>query len=838
MPSIENTLTNYKSSSTACLFLLPDAPKFTIVDANDAYLRLTGKTLGELIGRNLFEAFPEHHEEVNNKRVKALRNAVENTFRLKKPSKLRLQRYDVAIGKSTGLEVKFWNSDTIPVLDENGKVLFLVHTAVDVTEFVNQQSATPQADAMFYEEFTHPLFNDYPDGVATLDLYGNFLSVNKIFVDQSRFTKEDLLSMSFVRLITEKDFSRVFDLFQKGMKGEIQNFEAEMVNGAGMQMILNLTFLPILVNNEVLGIYMIVKDLTALKEAKLQVEAHQAQLINILESITDGFFAVDHDWTITYWNKEAERILRAPREQVIGRNLWDVYPEAVPLKFFEEYKHAMENQVSVRFDEFLPSLDLWLEITVYPNNGGLAGYFRDATSRVKAEEEIRNAKARYQNLFDFSPFPIWVYDIRTLKFLAINASAITTYGYSEAELLDMTIRDMYPAEEQESLDELIRSKMIPGQVNRTRIRLVKKSGEVLTVEIDSQPLTSWNETAGIIVAQDVTDKIRAEEALIASEQRFRALVQDGSDLTGILDLSGIFKYVSPSTKRVLGIDSVHLMDKNIFEFIHPEDKATFLEDFRTLSIQKSKHMAPFRVVSGVNQYRWIEASITDMSDDTTVCGIIINAREVTQRINNERKIKASIEHYNRISRAGTDAIYDWDLHTNELKWSKGFEQVFGFDAPEAASRKARWLELIHPEDQSRVIDELFLHLRDKKVRWKQQYRFLTAGGVYKAVLDRGFFVFDRDGEPERMIGAMQDITERLTFLSNMELENRMLKEISWMQSHIVRAPLARIMGLSELLTYNEGKITNKELLVHLTDSAHELDQVISSILSQTDKKGE
>lgn len=838
MPSTQTTLTNYKSSSTACLFLLPDVPKFTIVDANEAYLKLMGKTLTELIGKNVLEVFPENEDEADNKRVKALRNALENAVRLKKTSKLRLQRYDVTYGIGNGLSTKFWNTDTIPVVDGDKKVLFIVHAVTDVTEFVNQQSTSPAESAIFHDEFAHPLFNDYPDGVATLDLYGNFLSVNKIFVNQSKYCKEDLLEMSIVRLIAEKDFSRVFDLFQKGMKGEIQNFEAEMVTKEGTVMFLNLTFLPVLVNNEVLGIYMIVKDLTSLTEAKLQIEAHQAEMINILESITDGFFAIDRDWTVTYVNKEAERILRVPRETIIGLNIQDLSLESLPARALAAYEQAMTEQISIRFDEFMPNLNMWLEITVYPNNGGIAGYFRDATVRVKAEEEIRNAKARYQNLFDFSPFPIWVYDIQTLKFLAVNGAAINTYGYSEAEILNMTIRDLYPAEEQETLDELIRTKVNPGKVNKARVRLVTKSGEVLTVEIDSGPLTSWNEMARIIVAQDVTAKLRAEEALIASEQRFKALVQDGSDLTAITDLSGRFKYVSPSTQRVFGVDSAYLMNKNIFEFIHPEDTGNVVEDFKALGGLKSKHMAPFRVVVGVNQYRWIETFITDMSDDVAVGGIIINARDVTDRINNERKIKASIEHYNQISRGGTDAIYDWDLQTNELKWSKGFERVFGFDAPDASSRKARWLELIHPEDQAEVIEALFIHLRDKKVRWKQHYRFLTAGGVYKAVLDRGFFVFSVDGTPERMIGAMQDVTERLTMLSNMELENRMLKEISWMQSHIVRAPLARIMGLSELLTYNEGKITNKELLAHLTDSAHELDQIISSILAQTDKKGE
>jgi PAS domain S-box-containing protein len=216
---------------------------------------------------------------------------------------------------------------------------------------------------------------------------------------------------------------------------------------------------------------------------------------------------------------------------------------------------------------------------------------------------------------------------------------------------------------------------------------------------------------------------------------------------------------------------------------------------------------------------------------------VITGRDVTQRINNERKIKANIEHYNRNSRA-SDAIYDWDLQTNELTWSKGFHEVFGYGDFEADRSTVRWLDLIHPEDQEYVVDQIFVHLRDKKTRWKQQYRFLTAGGLYKAVIDRGFFVFNAAGEPERMVGAIQDVTERLTYISNMEQENKYLKEISWLQSHVVRAPLARIMGLSELLTYNEGKLTNKELLAHLTDSAHELDQIISSILTETDKKND
>jgi PAS domain S-box-containing protein len=834
MPQTEQTLTNFKSSVTPCLFLLPDAPRFTIVDANDAYLALCNKKIKQLVGRSMFDEFSENGDDAGNKRVKAVRGCLENALRLKKPGKLRLQRYDADLNCANELTAKFWNIDAIPILNEENKLLFLVFTIVDVTGFVNQQAQFPTDGSAVADHFAHPLFNDYPDGVASLDLYGNFLSVNKIFIDQTGVNKEEALSMSFVPLIAEKDFARVFDGFQKAMKGEVQNFEAEIISGEGLARMMNLTFLPIIVNNEVLGNYLITKDLTYLKEAERQAEANRVQLTTILESITDGFFAVDNQFTVTYFNKEAERILDLERSKVIGRNLWDVFPDAKAYKFYDELNHAMEQKVSVRFEEYLPSVNVWLESAVYPNEGGVSVYFNDVTERVAAAKELEKAKERYINLFDFSPFPIWVYNADTLEFLAVNSAAVKTYGYTEEEFLQMKIGDLYPPGDMAILNRMIQEKVKTKEANKNTIQLIKKSGELLIVEIDSKPLPSWSENARIIVAQDVTEKIKAQQDLKASELRFKALVQDGSDLTAILDISGMFKYVSPSITKILNVKPERLMDRNIFEFIHIEDRHVVTEDFKRLNVVKSIRMAPFRVMDGAGQFRWVETVITDLSDDEAVAGIIINSRDVTERIINERKIKANIEHYNDISKSNNGALYDWDLTTNELQWNRGFESVFGYENG-AQDMKAQWLELIHPDDRERLVDQIYLHLKEKKTRWKAHYRFLTSGGLYKAVLDRGFFVFKVDGTPERMIGAVQDITDRLTYSSDQEQQNKLLRDISWMQSHIVRAPLARILGLSDLLTYNEGQVVNAELLAHLADSAKELDQIISSILAQTDK---
>lgn len=230
--------------------------------------------------------------------------------------------------------------------------------------------------------------------------------------------------------------------------------------------------------------------------------------------------------------------------------------------------------------------------------------------------------------------------------------------------------------------------------------------------------------------------------------------------------------------------------------------------------------------------RWLETVMTDLTADPAIAGVVINSRDVTQRVQNEKKIRKSIDHYHEVSRTTADAIYDWDLNTNRLTWSKGLKDLFGHEQSGAGLSES-WFQLIHPDDRDRVVDALLHHLNAGKTKWKIEYRFRAADRNFRSVQDRGFFIFDDTGKPERMIGALKDISERVNYMTDLTGYNKRFGEISWMQSHVVRAPLARIMGLSELLRYNEGEITHQELLTHLTDSANELDEIIRNILRQT-----
>ncbi len=131
-------------------------------------------------------------------------------------------------------------------------------------------------------------------------------------------------------------------------------------------------------------------DITRLRtvEDALKVNMHEMKIM--LESITDGFFAVNSKWEFTYVNKESERLLEHSRDELIGKNIWKSLPYAAELKFHQELHRAYDQQTSVHFEDFITDKQKWFSVNAYPANDGLAVYFRDITEereyRVRIEE--------------------------------------------------------------------------------------------------------------------------------------------------------------------------------------------------------------------------------------------------------------------------------------------------------------------------------------------------------------------------------------------------------------------------------------------------------------------
>ena len=138
------------------------------------------------------------------------------------------------------------------------------------------------------------------------------------------------------------------------------------------------------------------------------------------------------------------------------------------------------------------------------------------------------------------------------------------------------------------------------------------------------------------------ERQRINQQLKLSERRFRALVQDGADLIGILDIEGNYIYVSPTSETILGIPPEDFIGKNAFDFIHPNDKERVYDEFMSLSTKKKLKIKAFRFQNHQKKYVWIETIVTNMLDDPAVNGIVANSRDITEQLNYEQKISQAV----------------------------------------------------------------------------------------------------------------------------------------------------------------------------------------------------
>ncbi|UZH55317.1 PAS domain S-box protein [Salinimicrobium tongyeongense] len=159
---------------------------------------------------------------------------------------------------------------------------------------------------------------------------------------------------------------------------------------------------PTFVDGKCVRINGSVQDISHIKNSELKALKASEEKQTILESIGDAFFTVDNDWVVTYWNQHAEKLLESHKDRILGKNFWEVFPDAVGTKFHTCYYKASKEQNIVDFEEYFERVNKWFDVTAYPSKGGLSVYFRDVTERKESELKIielnKNLKAYTEEL--------------------------------------------------------------------------------------------------------------------------------------------------------------------------------------------------------------------------------------------------------------------------------------------------------------------------------------------------------------------------------------------------------------------------------------------------------
>ncbi len=236
------------------------------------------------------------------------------------------------------------------------------------------------------------LFELNPEAVFSLDLDGNFTSANKVMLDKSecdwtaleKLTYKDLIHPDYLE-IANKSFSEV-------LKGAVLEYNAKAISAKGKTLDVALRAIPIYIDNEIVGAYVIATDITERVKTELEMKDVLDNLAKayvekdkILESITEGFFAIDSEWNFVYCNRVIERIWGIERQQIVGKNFWTLVDSANATDIKAEFSRSMQERVRVDFEMYYQPLAVWLRITAYPNDNGLSSIVKIINEEKRIE---------------------------------------------------------------------------------------------------------------------------------------------------------------------------------------------------------------------------------------------------------------------------------------------------------------------------------------------------------------------------------------------------------------------------------------------------------------------
>src|SRR5688572_11978426 len=414
-------------------------------------------------------------------------------------------------------------------------------------------------------------------------------------------------------------------------------------------------------HGDVIGGVAIIRDITNRKLLEATALDDHKRLAFHVENTPLAVIEWDNEFKVLRWSPAAQRLFGWTAGEVLGKrfNDWQfVVPDDLEAvnQVSQRQEHGQERHNISRNRNFTKLGSIlhceWYNSALYDDAGRLISVLSlvlDVTVARRIEEALRKSEMQYRLLFESNPQPMWVYDLSTLRFLAVNDTAIEHYGYSRAEFLDMTIMDIRPEEEIGLLCEYIASGK-PELDHAGEWLHRKKDGTVINVEITSNRVNFAGRSAEFVLANDITERKKAGDALLISEDRYRDLVDNSHELICTHDLEGRVLSVNPWAARVLGYPQGSIIGKNIRGGLLPEYRDRFDEYLRTVVTEGSaRGVMKVRTATGeIRLWEYYNTLRTEGVETPIVRGMAHDATERRQALKREKEARMEAEAANRV----------------------------------------------------------------------------------------------------------------------------------------------------------------------------------------------
>ncbi len=362
----------------------------------------------------------------------------------------------------------------------------------------------------------------------------------------------------------------------------------------------------------------------------------------LLDQVCNAVIATDVEGKIIYWNRFAHSLFQWTAEEVIGKHICNL----IIAKDMPQVAEAIlvnPNQTSVWQGNFVTKrkddTQFVVDVThaVIRDIDGLKGFlsvYVDATERKRSEVALKQSAANLKAIFNSSLQAVvmidWEYKIQAFNKTA-NDWAIKVYQKNLNEC--SSINDFLMADEIYDFHRAFNA-AIKGKSLKIEKLFRGINGDNYWFEINYCPvLDEAQQVIGVCqVALNIDQQKKAIDELAKSEERFRSLVQNSSDIITILEANGNIRYVSPSVKLILGYQPEDLVGKNVFDYIHPQDKSKAKNEFAERLKQPGVvGLTEIRLHHGSGKWIDVEVAVNNLLQEASTKGVVVNCRDIRER---------------------------------------------------------------------------------------------------------------------------------------------------------------------------------------------------------------
>ena len=658
--------------------------------------------------------------------------------------------------------------------------------------------------------------------VVVIDMDGKYAFVNNVFTDRFSFLNRNFIGQAYTDTVHPDDVDKCIQTVNKCLAHPDQTFTIRIRKPDTKQDNFYWTEWEFSIfknhNGTPIGIMSIGYDISESELASRQARLMAQKVESIIEDIPDAFYQLDRNWRFIKVNKVAEYYFGKSRKDLLGVTIWEALGEPSACNYPQELRKAMQDGVSVTFEEYNPELDKWLNTVVYPSTEGLTVFFKDVTKektdRQKLIDSERKLKAILDSTQDGNLLISADYTVLSAnKAAKNNVERVLGKKLEErVSILDYTL----PETVEQFLEDS--QKALAGQIMAREVEI-----KGFWWEISYYPVYDVD---GNIFAFSMNNKDIDQRK--KSDLYRKAVLSSVPDLLFVIDAEGTYLDYH-AEKSDLYVPAEVFLQKRIVD-IMPSNVADLLTHCiqKSISQQTTTNAEYTLEMDGV--LKSYQVRISPFGDNK----VVAISRDITLIKQKELEIADSEQRLQKTIEAIPHPLIIVSEDRTIQFVNEEFQKIFKYTENEVLGET---MDFLVPEEYKlkhhSLKEEYIKNLEGKK---SGDYMFVCDKDREEVCTNISLNTFTVKGEKWVLV-ILQDVTELKQNQDKVIRQNEILRQIAWQQSHELRRPIANIMGLCDLLKQYEleSKENQKKYLEYLMQSSKELDHIIHQIVNQANE---